>query len=238
MLSRFFNRNGMSYTNKVVALAPIAYWPLAEASGATVLDASGNGRNGTYTGVTLGQPGIGDGRSAASFDGVTSFANIFSSSLQSAFNSAEGTMAIWVQFLSAGLWSDGVARQFMQLRVDANNLVTLRRTTTLNQLQDQYIAGATAKNVNITSIGGSVAWNHMAMTWSKSNDQVIAYVNGAQSGATQTALGVWAGSIASTLCLLGASTQTPGNPMSGLLAHAAVWDRPLSAATVAALAVV
>lgn len=230
--------NPLAYTNKVIALSPIAYWPMAESSGTTVLDASGNGRNGTYTAVTLGRPGIGDGRTAAGFDGSTSFANIYSASLDGAFNNAEGTMMVWFRFLSAGVWTDATARQFFQLRADANNLAVIRRTTTNNQLQDQYVAGATAKNVSIVSLGGSLAWNHMAVTWSKSADQVIAYVNGAQSGATQTGLGVWAGALSATACLIGAATVTPGNPMIGNLAHAAVWSSALSAAQIATLAVV
>lgn len=226
----------LAYTNKVIALSPIAYWPMAESSGLTALDASGNGRNGTYSAVTLGQTGIGDGRTAALFS--SSYVNIYSASLEGALSVAEGTLSVWFQFQSAGIWTDAAARQFIQIRTDANNLVALRRTSTNNQLQSQYVAGGTSKTVNITSVGGSVAWNHFALTWSKSADQMIAYINGAQSGAIQTGLGVWAGALSSTLCLIGASTQTPGSPMSGLLAHAAVWASPLSAAQIATLAVV
>ena len=49
------------YSEKVLALSPIAYWPLWEAAGAVAEDISGNGFDGAYTGVTLGQTGIGDG---------------------------------------------------------------------------------------------------------------------------------------------------------------------------------
>ena len=80
--------NYVTYTGKIQALGPIAYWPLSEASGTTIVDASGNARNGAYTAVTLGQAGIGDGRTSASFDGSTSFGDLYSASLAGAFNGA------------------------------------------------------------------------------------------------------------------------------------------------------
>jgi hypothetical protein len=230
----------LGYTKKVRLSAfqyQIGYWPLADPIGsASAGDESGLRAHGSYTNIALEQAGIGDGRTAALFS--SSYVNIYTAALDAVFNGGEGTLAIWFQFQSAGIWTDATARQFLQLRTDANNQATIRRTTTNNQLQAQYVAGGTSKTVNITSLGGSVAWNHFAMTWSKSADQVIAYINGAQSGATQTGLGTWAGALNSTACLIGASTTTPGNPMSGLLAHAAAWNTPLSAAQIARLATV
>lgn len=47
-----------SYEATVLSSSPLAFWPVSEPSGSTMLDASGAGRNGTYTSVTLGQPSI------------------------------------------------------------------------------------------------------------------------------------------------------------------------------------
>src|SRR5579883_3400718 len=52
--------------------SPSAYWRMGESAGATVVDASGNGVNGTYVGgVTHGVPGaiVGDSDTATTFDG-------------------------------------------------------------------------------------------------------------------------------------------------------------------------
>lgn len=238
MLGKYFATGGaLAYTNKVIALAPIAYWPLADAAGASVVtDESGNGRNGTYTAVTLGQTGIGDGRTAASFDGSTSFANVFSTSLQSAFNGAEGTIATWLRVSSSSVWTDATLRSPMTLSVTGSNVVRIRKPTTSNQIQGTYIANAI--NLSVTVGTSSLAWLHLAVTWSKSADQVIVYLNGTQSGSTLTGLGVFSGSLLSTTTTLGASSTTPAAPWSGLVAHAAVWTTPLSAAQVATLAVV
>lgn len=64
----------MTYSDEVLADSPLAYYRLGEASGTTMVDSSGNGRNGTYTGSplpTLGVTGLltGDSDTAAHFAG-------------------------------------------------------------------------------------------------------------------------------------------------------------------------
>ncbi len=229
-----------AYTNKVKALAAanlIAYWPQAEASGTTALDESGNGRTGAYTGVTLGATGIGDGRTAATYVAASSGrCNVYSASLNGAFNTAEGTIAGWFQVSAAGVWTDATNRYFIHLFADASNLVYIRRQTTNNQIAYVYIAGGTSKSFAATL--SPTAWFHLALTWSKSADQMKGYVNGAQVGATQTGLGVWSGALASTNCLIGAQSTAGSGPWSGNGAHVAVWSTPLTAPQIAALAVV
>ena len=63
----------ITFANAVLADTPIGYWRLNEMPGAiTALDISGNANHGTYsaTGITLGQPGLGGGDTAALFDGL------------------------------------------------------------------------------------------------------------------------------------------------------------------------
>ena len=223
-----------AYGALVQSLGPIAYWPMDEQSGTVSVDQSGNGRNGAYTAVTLGQPGMGDGRTAASFDGTASINNVFSTSMQSAFGSAEGTIALWAKVANVGVWSDATVRRFATFQVDANNRVYIEKVAGANTFGYNYVAGGTAKNRNRTT--STTEWFHACLTWSKSNDQVIAYFNGVQEGATLTGLGVWAGSIVSTNTNIGANATTPTSVWSGLLAHAAVWNTPLSAAQVLTLA--
>ena len=227
--------NYVTYTGKVQALGPIAYWPLAEASGSTIVDASGNGRNGAYTAVTLGAAGIGDGRTSASFDGSASFGDIYSASLAGAFNGAEGTAMGWCRVSGAGVWTDATIRRVIYLQADANNRVLIQRSSTNNVLDFIYIAGATNKTTS-NAAGPTTGWLHVAITWSKSADQVKGYVSGAQIGATQTGLGTFAGSLATTTTLLGASAQTPSNVWSGTLAHMAIFTRALSATEIASAA--
>lgn len=226
----------LAYTNKVIALSPILYYPMAEPSGTTATDESGNARNGTYTAVTLAQTGIGDGRTAGSFDGSTSVCNAYGASFVAAFNKDEGTIAGWAKVAAAGVWTDAAARQMVRFLADGSNLIIIRKTTTNNQIQLQYVAGGTNKNINTTF--SLTTWFHWALTWSKAADQVKAYINGAQVGATLTGLGTWSGALASGNTVFGAGGSAAFEVWSGTLAHIAVWNTPLSAANVLALATV
>lgn len=228
----------LEYTNKIIAMGPIGYWTQGESSGLISLDESGFGRNGVYTGVTLGQTGIGDGRTSASFDGATSYNNVFSTSLAAAFNNQEGTIIIWFKASAAGVWSDGVNRRLCRFAVDANNQVYINKSSSVNTLDIIYQAGGTAKGVSSSGLGASTAFNQIAITWSKSADQVKCYLNGVQIGSTTTGLGVWVGTLAATTTLIGAFVTTPSNVTNGFLAHAAVFNRPLSAAEVLSAATV
>lgn len=228
----------LSMTQRIIQSSPIAYWPLAEASGTVIVDESGNGRDGVYKAAgepLLGQTGIGDGRTAPLFDGTNDFGNVFTASLQSAFNNQELTLAVWLQVANAGVWADATTRRALYLEADANNRVALTKTGTANQLNVFYTAGATNKSVSFVT-GGQTSWFHLAVTVSKGADQLKMYINGTQQGSTQTALGVWAGSLGATTCCVGAASTAGANPWSGLLAHAAVWARALSAAEVLSLA--
>lgn len=227
--------NVLAYTNKVKALSPIAYWPLAEPSGSTAIDESGNSRDGAYSNVTLGATGIGDGRTAATFNGTTSLVNVYSASLDAAFNNAEMTIVVWAQVSAAGDWTDATNRSPMAIGADtANNYIRFLKTTTNNQMTNSQVAGGTSKSV--TSALSPTAWFHLAITASKSGDALKTYINGAQSGATQTGLGIWAGALGATLCVIGARQTTPNLLWKGNLAHAAVFSSALSAANILALA--
>jgi hypothetical protein len=223
---------GAGYASKVKAIAPanlIAYWPQAEAGGTTIVDESGNGRNGAYTGVTLGSAGIGDGRTAASYDGATSYGNVYGASLAAAFNGQEGTFAMWLKVSSAGVWTDGISRRAILFQVDANNRIGINKAVASNDVDWLYVAGATTKSGGVVSFSPTTFF-HIGLTWSKAGDAVKFYVNGVQSGATQTGLGTFAGALASTQTILGSLSTTPAQVWSGLEAHVAVWNTPLSAA--------
>lgn len=224
------------YAEKVKRAASglIAYWPLWESSGTVAVDVSGNGRDGAYTAVTLGQSGIGDGRTCPLFNGTSSFVNVFSASLQGAFVGGEGTLSLWMRVANAGVWTDGVQRRGIRLAVDGNNTINIGRLTTNNQFRWTYAAGAVTKSVTKSSLT-TTDWMHIALTWSKSADLMVAYFNGTQEG-TNNALGTWAGSLASTLCTIGATSTAPLDVWSGTEAHVALWNNALGASTIASLA--
>jgi len=228
---------GSAYGAKIAAMGPIGYWPMDEPSGSIAFDRSGNNRNGAYVGVTLGQPGIGDGRTAPSFDGATSYCNIYSASLAAAFNGAAGSQTIWCKVAGAGVWLDGVTRRAMYALVDASNRAGLFKPTTASEIDCLYVAGGTALGAAKTAFSPT-GWFHLALTWNKVADQMILYVNSIAITPVSTGLGVFAGALSATQTIIGSLSTAAAQVWSGNLAHGALFNRTLSAAEVLAAATV
>lgn len=216
----------------------VGYWPLWESVGVTVaLDQSSRANNGAYgagaTSPTLGQLGIGDGKTCASFDSGD-FVDLYSAGFDADFSGAEGTFAAWARITNAAVWGDGVERKLCQFRTSTNSLVAVMKYTNANTLRFQYTAGATTEAFNTTDYAVTT-WLHIAFTWSKSAEVVYGYVNGTQIGTSGT-LGVWGGTLNSALCCVGAGGTTPaGAGWIGLVAHPVMWNVALTQPEIARL---
>jgi hypothetical protein len=156
------------------------------------------------------------------------YVDIYSAGLNTGFSGAAGSIELWAKVSSANDWIDGEARYLVMIQVDGNNQVYVRKSSTSNQIEFGYIAGGTSKSVAKTSISPT-GWMVLGLTWDKAADQVRAYYNGVQVGATQTGLGTWSGSLASSACVIGAADNSGTNPWKGYIGHVAVWDKALSA---------
>jgi hypothetical protein len=213
----------------------IGYWRLNEKTGIVAADSSGNGHDGTATGVTWGADGIGDGSTSATFDKVNDLVNVYSAGLNTAFDPAQGTVLIWLKVTSAATWSDGQSRVAVWLGMNSStDYSSIKKRDTNNHIEFRYEADNVLKNYIFDS-SGNIGWIMCAMTWSKSADEVKCYINGQQVGATLTGLGAWVGSLSSTSTVIGALNTTPIQVWSGNLAHCALWKTPLSADQIAAL---
>lgn len=234
LLSR--RASGPTYLDNVLALNPIAYWPLNETSGTNADNAQGNAdRDGTYTGVVLNSvasPITGD--NAPLFDGTSDFVDVNTASLNSVFNGSELTLSMWFKVSAAGVWSDSTYRRLYYLLVDGSNFLTLQKTNTTNQIQFAYSAAAVLENVVDTSLAGTTDWVHVAYTVSKANERTTPYINGSPITGTTT-LGVWVGG-AFSHARIGAQLGTPTQVWDGYLSHVAIFASELTAAQVTTLA--
>lgn len=228
-----------SYINRVLATQAaslIGYWPLNDTSGTTATDKSGNARNGTYEGgFVLGAAGIGDGQTAVTLDGTNGRVDLLQSSaaLASAWNGGECTVMAWCKVSDVANWTDGSEDEIFRARVDANNTLILRKSTTNNTLNALYVAGGTSENLSIGS-RTDTGWIFIAYTVSKTADQAILYINGYQEGATATGLGTFVGT--PTIMVFGAQDGSGSTPWKGTMAHCAIWAKALTAAEVLSLA--
>jgi len=216
--------------------ALIGYWPGNEESGTVAVDYSGNGYNGVYTGVTLGQEGIGDGLTCPLYDGTNDYMQP-PAGFRTAFNGLEGSLLLWFRVFNSGVWTDGIGRQAAIALVDGTNRLWIQKSATNNLLSFVYTAGGTSKSVTRAATT-TTGWVYLAMTWSASADQFIAYYAGLQTGATQTGLGTWVGVPVAAQALIGAFATTPSNVTNGWIQHALCLNRAATPAEVAAAAAI
>lgn len=216
------------YYRRILAMFPVAYWPLNEASGTTMTDIK-NGYNGTYTAVTLGQPGIGDGLTAAFFNGTSAYAQILGANLTNlaaAFNKDEFTIMAWARVANAGVWSDATQRRILYFGFsvdEANNHFYLRKNTTANQARGGRAGNAVHRAIDYTT-SGPTGWFHLAMRSSMTEGAVRLYYNGAEVGTPGTGIAAIQGSIAKAQFAMTDAAYL----WSGWLAHIALFNRALS----------
>jgi hypothetical protein len=226
-----------AYWERVMATNPIAYWPLWEKSGTVAHCLVNPAQNGTYNSDVSGWPtgiGIGDGNSAPGFDGTNDYVNVNTVALKAAFNTAEGSLHLWLKVAAAGVWTDGTARYAMRFSVDGNNYIIVIKASANNTLTWTYAAGGVTE-ARSTVTAGPTDWFTMGMSWSKSAEEVRYYLSGAWQE-TDTTLGVWAGAFANMF--IGVANAVPTFQWSGSLAHGAIWDRVLPGSAFADLATV
>lgn len=195
-----------------------------EASGTTALDASGNARNGSYEGsLTLGEPGIGDGRTAVK--GGAGAVKFYSAAYASAFNGAEGTAMCWFKAADAAHWTDNVDEYLLSIFA-ASGQIRFRKYPSANLIRVTYIAGGVTETLDVSRY--DTKWIHIALTWSKSAELAALYVNGSLIGTSDT-LGVWSGALNVGLNCFGAlRNDNYSNPFKGWFGRGALWSKALT----------
>jgi hypothetical protein len=219
---------GLTYLQRVQALSPIAYWPLNEPAGTSgagsVLDYSGNARHATPTSVTFGATGIGDGNTAATFNGSSSLIDVYSVSLfASAFTLDTGSIIAWVK-------GDPQTARILNFAQSSGNQILIERSTT--GINFYRMGGGTLVSTVTTTFS---ALAPIAMTWSVAADQLIGYANGTPVAPTT---GLVSSSTALTLAKLGSHFNGTPFFFAGTIAHVACFNYVLSSAQIASLAAI
>lgn len=212
------------YSTRVLSYAPDIYWPLTESAGVVAVDATGNGRHATYSGVTLGGETFLNGDRAPSFDGVNDFVNIFSA-INGTYSGATGTVAGWAK-ANAAVWTDAANNRI--LNIQATSSFWISSISGGNNLYFQHISTTS----NTTNPGTN--WFHWAVTWSTTLNSTVFYVNGLPIGSGTT--GTWSGSLSNSTNVLGASNTAGSAPWNGSISHVALWSTALDSGAIADLA--
>ena len=228
-----------SYQQKVLALAPIAYWKFADGVGTTnPIDSSGNGYTATNSNFVFGSLGIGDGSTSAyNASTLTAYVDTYSAGWAAAFPGAAGSFFIWAKIKSATELTDGTQHHICRIRADVNNVLEISKTATNNNLNYKLTAGGAV--VQVTKADYSdVSWVTMAITWTDAGDQFIAYYNGTQVGTIQTGVGTWSGALSDASSCLLQGNKGSLTAWLGYAAHCAIFNHVLSPAQILGLSLI
>ncbi len=237
-----------SYIQKVLRTQSsnlVGFWPLNEESGTVAYDLSPNGYNATSSGLlrsNLQRSFLApDGDKCAQFDGSASYINIYSAI--GSEPTTIGSISLWVAVPQANL-SGTTKMQLITMAYDASNLIDITFDTTAYRFNGAYEAGGTLDSVNSSLLynvdGGKQQpeWHHLGLTWDAANNRLRFFADGVQQGTTQASLGTWTGAMASTTMVLGSSSTTAADVLTGYLARVGVWSVELTIPEMAELAVI
>jgi len=228
------------YIGKLLATGPVCYWPMSESGGSVALDVAG-GANGTYTGVTLGQTGIGDGLTCPYFDGVNDFLTLPHAAVTAALADVDlMSWAMWFRTVDTAVWHDGVGRVMVEGDLGGGTASGMNQRATVNpgahSMYYRWDGPGQQPIQDGQTVGDTTVWVHVAMTWDQDGDSFKTYYNGVEVGPVAA---ITNGNTAMSALVVGSGyTSPPANPWLGWLAHLALWDGALSAEAIAALAVV
>ncbi len=203
-------------------LGLIGYWSFDEATGTIAHDFSGRGNAGALTGGPIWTPG--KSGTAVLLNGSSDYVNI--TSIIGEFNVDKGTLSTWIKITPAAT----LEKEVLNIRADGNNEIEMTDFDGIGGLNFRF--KYRTLTINSTDISDDNTWHMVTMTWDTTADQFKAYVDGVQTGSTQTTLGSWAGAI--TGANLGANTAANGF-LPGRLDETRIYNRALSATEIATL---
>jgi hypothetical protein len=225
-----FRSNG-SYNCRIIATAPLVYFPMDEVSGSVAKNwgSLGIAANGSYTGADLHSAPGPKGSGAPFFDGVNDFGSMYSAAFCTAFDAIGGECSIgcWCKVYGAAAWTESVEKEVMRISSGVPySRVLYQRINSGNDLQTRWDGGGVL--LAKTASDKPLDWFHILMTVSLSADAMRFYVNGVQSGTTGTGVQAWDGST-NGAAIASCAHASPSLPWHGWLAHLAIWNRALSA---------
>jgi hypothetical protein len=179
-------------------------------------------------GVVQQSPALGHLLYAYNYDGTNDLLNAQSVQLNAMFNPNEGTVIAWIRVSAVGIWTDGVIRTAFSMSADGSNIIQMRKQVANNTFLWGYTAGGTVKTTSKSNVSTTDIMM-VALTWSKTADQVIPYFNGNREGSILTGLGTWTGNLATTGTVIGATSTVPASPWSGKINDVRLYSRALSA---------
>jgi hypothetical protein len=220
--------------NKVMSIendSLIMAFPLQELSG-NAIDRSVNRDNGTVDGATQNNDRTDKGAPAYTFDGLNDGIDIDTAAANCGVWK-NGSAFITARISDSGVWTDGTARDILNLRGDGDNFIRLRRVTTNNQL-NWRIKMSTVLDSYTETTAAPTTWFTMGLTWQDADGDgdIFFYYNGAQIGTTNTAA-VWNAAVPIATGGIGIDDAGAAAYFSGSIGPCYAWNKRLTGAQIA-----
>lgn len=213
-------RTGRDYTQKILALNPVAYWPLNERKGTAAISLVAAAQNGTYSNVLVGAATFLDGSPVPFFNGTDAICAIGSAAFNTAFRTLDtvGSFVQWIKVVNAAFWTEGAVRRSMLVR-GGTDIIDVAKSAVNNSYSTSRLADS-----NIINPITTVDWFMLGAAW---NGASIQYnLNGIQVAEDATP-GVWATDLSAALTNIGG--QSAGVTLfNGYIAHTAFFPTKLT----------
>ncbi len=223
------------YDERILALNPIAFWGLDDTAGIVAVEkVNGGAWNGTYTntdGITLNEPGIGDGNPSTLFNRLNNENGnvaIASAGLSAGYDGDEGTIGMWVKPYNAGTWESGNGSRFFSIQVDFNDRLVLEITgNPSNELRFMREANNVMTQTEDRPYS-SLMWQHWMGRWSRSLDTQDLLLNGVSVLEQPTSQDWTGGALDPDVTRIGSFNAAGTAEMDGWLAKAVIFDRRIT----------
>lgn len=209
-----------SYADVVLDMQPYAYYQMNETSGTTIVDSSGNGRDGTANGgITVDQDGPSSEMKALDFDGVDGYITLPSGyeDISTGF-----TFECWINYDD---FAEAYGRVFdFSSGANSVNALIMSHVSTSNTGRLVSLTGSSIlTDLQITSFFGASSWSHIVGRIAPNGDYSL-WQNGVKIDETSGSIPP---TVLRTLCYIGRSSYASYSPYDGQLSNVATYDYAL-----------
>ncbi len=201
----------------------IALFPQHQMSGNISYDFGPKQNHGILSNVTSRYPGAkGHFLNASGYDAKSSpYNNIYSAGLVADFNGDAGAVIAYIKTDAA--WAELINRYIFILRADANNQIWIRKSSTSGRMDFSYESDGDNKAMLINGFT-TLDWFCVGIMWDRLvNDEVRIFLDGVDTSGG-VGLGTWAGNLAATTTVIGASEDDGSDPWDGGLGVTAIYN--------------
>jgi len=211
----------------------IALFPQHQMSGDISYDFGPNQEHGTLSNVSsrYSDHSVTKGHymNASGYDvKFASYNDIYSTALKNAFDGDAG--ALFISMKTDHAWGDVLFDRYaIRLAADANNQIEIYRPGAASTLYVRYKSDGNAKLMDFTGkVWTTMDWFTVGVMWDRLvNDEVTVWLDGIQKD-SGVGLGTWAGDLAATLSVIGASVNDGSDCWEGGLGIVAIYNQVLS----------